>query len=1093
MPNYNFYDVFYGSPLRFQQFACAVLSVREKCVFQRFGEGKDGGIDGLFVSGDERIILQVKRTEAKGKALLGILRGERQRLRPGQCSRYILVISTRSISDKWKKEIQKLLPEIVSTNDIITGEDLNGYLELPEYAHIEKAYHELWLNSGNYLETLLAKRMSADILKRSKVKLNLVAEEKRTFIETEIFAQALDILRAHQRVLISGEPGVGKTAHARCLADYCIQMDGYEELYFVNSIEEIEQILGEGNGRKIIIFDDFWGHGPFSESRIELNGERRMQELFRVLPYYPDVRLIFTTREFVLQQGLLHFPELEEVSRMNKVALRLDTYTLPQKAEILYRHLDAAELGYDYIKAIFERREDIIYCEAYSPRSVAYFLENVHAGGKSPREYAEMMVEYVKSPSVYFEKIFVQFSYGAKLICMLLVLSEEEIRVEPELKEEFMAVADACGDKVAKEEFVNYLRELEGAFTEIKPSSWAEETVLDFLNHSIRDFVNDYLKRNIRAYEMLFAEKCIYFNQLIYMSSELDLSQACRHRVMERLVSERNRLKYSFVWSMDVDRYYSVNAFSWEYEHNKIWQLYVQCRERHDPQLYQFLCAYCDRLIEKLYKNEIERSEMEAVANIIPAMCEMGWETDRQKLLRAYYENINWTADLDMMRYLRPCCPEYFDEFTSGHFEEIQKRLPGLILQDIEYYLDEWDGEERIDDLMDDAPLLFKEYGMEYSEEFEQLMYESAERERPSKGRYKTSIPRAVKREAAKYKAERQNYKAAEKQAEEWLLPRIKYLSSRKIKEIQRAMGKDYRRGWLTKGAFTEDDFMLVMDYLETQKAVPRREDVFYRGLIQFLTEEWSPHEVQALCKIARNLIEKDDFYFTEKEAAQYCGTVQGLPEKMSACGIVRRTGRWLHFWNRTFMLYLAARSVRDMDEHEKEQYYGEELWENWESARESGWTAYLADNDREALIRYLAAPCFSRYLEKIPGRSRQTREEWLMRQMQWEWQIVNDGGPHRRIITAAAVLKVLEVLEELECSIKDDAYDAFQETGEEGMNKGWLRSFGKEESGSIWVEAVDLLASKAGRGILIEKGCFDAVGKILDVMVQYAADHHRM
>lgn len=484
---------------------------------------------------------------------------------------------------------------------------------------------------------------------------------------------------------------------------------------------------------------------------------------------------------------------------------------------------------------------------------------------------------------------------------------------------------------------------------------------------------------------------------------------------------------------------------------------------------------------------------MEAVANIIPAMCEMGWETDRQKLLRAYYENINWTADLDMMRYLRPCCPEYFDEFTSGHFEEIQKRLPGLILQDIEYYLDEWDGEERIDDLMDDAPLLFKEYGMEYSEEFEQLMYESAERERPSKGRYKTSIPRAVKREAAKYKAERQNYKAAEKQAEEWLLPRIKYLSSRKIKEIQRAMGKDYRRGWLTKGAFTEDDFMLVMDYLETQKAVPRREDVFYRGLIQFLTEEWSPHEVQALCKIARNLIEKDDFYFTEKEAAQYCGTVQGLPEKMSACGIVRRTGRWLHFWNRTFMLYLAARSVRDMDEHEKEQYYGEELWENWESARESGWTAYLADNDREALIRYLAAPCFSRYLEKIPGRSRQTREEWLMRQMQWEWQIVNDGGPHRRIITAAAVLKVLEVLEELECSIKDDAYDAFQETGEEGMNKGWLRSFGKEESGSIWVEAVDLLASKAGRGILIEKGCFDAVGKILDVMVQYAADHHRM
>ena len=82
-------------------------------------------------------------------------------------------------------------------------------------------------------------------------------------------------------------------------------------------------MLGEGNGKKIIIFDDFWGHGSFSESRIELNGDRRLQEIFRALPYYPDVRLIFMTREFVLQQGLRQFPELEEISEINKVTLRL--------------------------------------------------------------------------------------------------------------------------------------------------------------------------------------------------------------------------------------------------------------------------------------------------------------------------------------------------------------------------------------------------------------------------------------------------------------------------------------------------------------------------------------------------------------------------------------------------------------------------------------------------------------------------------------------------------------------------------------------------------------------------------------------------
>ena len=135
---------------------------------------------------------------------------------------------------------------------------------MPEYAHIEKAYPELWLNSGNYLETLLEKHISREILNHSQLGIKRMEVEKKTFIETQIFAEALGILRTHQRVIISGEPGAGKTAHAVCLADFSIRIDGYEELYFVNSLKDIEQLLGEGNGKKIIIFDDFWGHGSFS-------------------------------------------------------------------------------------------------------------------------------------------------------------------------------------------------------------------------------------------------------------------------------------------------------------------------------------------------------------------------------------------------------------------------------------------------------------------------------------------------------------------------------------------------------------------------------------------------------------------------------------------------------------------------------------------------------------------------------------------------------------------------------------------------------------------------------------------------------------
>lgn len=1087
MPNYNFYDVFYASPLRFQQFACAVMSVRENCVFQRFGEGRDGGIDGLYIADGERTILQAKRTAATGRALMGILRGERRRLQAGVCSRYILVLSARSIPDEQKEEIRALFPEIRSTNDIVTGEDLNGYLELPEYAHIEKEYHEFWLRSGNYLEALLEKHMTRDILIRSEARIRLTEKEKKTFIETELFADALEILRAYQRVIISGEPGAGKTAHAVCLADYCVRIDGYKELYFVNSLEEIERILSADNEKKVVVFDDFWGHGSFSESRVELNADRRMQELFRVLPHYPNVRLIFTTREFVLQQGLVSFPELEEMSGADKITLRLGDYTLPQRAGILYRHLDAVDLGYEYVEAVFERREAIIHCEAYSPRSVGYFLENVPAEGKEPSEYAEMMVEYVRAPYKYFESIFAQLSYGAKLICLLLLLAEDEIRVDPELKKEFMAVADACGDKADKEKFTNYLRELEGAFTEIKNSFYAgdEELVLDFLNHSIRDFMKDYLDSHIEAYEMMFAEKCIYYNQLVYMASEMNISDPCRRIILDRMIEERNQLKYSFVFNMDVDYYYSADASAWEYESNKIWQLYRLCRKRYDERVYRFLEKYCGKLVEGLYEAKLERSQMETLIDMITPMQEMGWQPDGKKLLKAYYDNIRWASELDMLKVLRPCCPEYFDEFMAEHLDEIRERLPGLILEDIEYYLDEWDGDERIDTLISDAPLMFSSYGIKYTKGYEKEMYKAAEREVPRRDRI--VMPKAIQNSEPKYKIEQQNYKAAARQAEEWFRPKIRYLSPRKIKEIERSCGKGYRRGWLTNGEFTVEDFMIVMDYLGRLPEIPRAKDVFYEGLTEFLTEEWTCFERQALWRVARKLLERNGFYFTEKEAGRYSGS-DTLTKKMTGSGIVRRTGRWYHFWNQEMMLYLAAQSIRGMDDEKKAAYYQGDVWEKWYPAQESGWAAYLAENDREDFIRYLAAPRSARFLKEIPGRSRKAREEWLMQELSWEWKIHWDGGQEPSVITSVNCLKPLEIFGEIEWESMGAAYDVFDQAAADGVKEGTLKRYGREvqadkAQGNIKVHIRDLLSSKTAQNYLREKGCYDAMGKVLDAM----------
>ena len=212
MPNFDFNAAFSLIPLRFQQFACAVVSRREGMIFQRFGAGKDGGIDGLASTKDGRIIIHAKCTETKGRELLRVLKREAKKAEELECSRYILVLSSKANPDK--AEIRLLFSHIKDDADIITGVDLNGYLELPEYADIEFAYPELWLCSGNQLEKMLSDAVLKRIKSGAAIKWKQLQEVSPVFVSTPAFFDAIRILENNRRVIISGAPGAGKTTHA---------------------------------------------------------------------------------------------------------------------------------------------------------------------------------------------------------------------------------------------------------------------------------------------------------------------------------------------------------------------------------------------------------------------------------------------------------------------------------------------------------------------------------------------------------------------------------------------------------------------------------------------------------------------------------------------------------------------------------------------------------------------------------------------------------------------------------------------------------------------------------------------------------------
>lgn len=142
-----------------------------------------------------------------------------------------------------------------------------------------------------------------------------------------------------------------------------------------------------------------------------------------------------------------------------------------------------------------------------------------------------------------------------------------------------------------------------------------------------------------------------------------------------------------------------------------------------------------------------------------------------------------------------------------------------------------------------EVPELFQKYNIVYTEEFVQSMYTTAERPFPKKQRKSKNRTADKEEVVSRYKVEQLDYKKTVQRAEKWILPKVRYLTAKEIKKLERDAGKDYRRGYLTQGVFTREVFILVLEYLEQIPKIPLQEDVLYEGLADFLLGDWTSEE----------------------------------------------------------------------------------------------------------------------------------------------------------------------------------------------------------------------------------------------------------
>ncbi|RDE51595.1 MAG: hypothetical protein DVS81_05410 [Candidatus Accumulibacter meliphilus] len=483
MSDYDF------KPLNDKEFEilCAdLIGEVEGTRIERFKVGRDAGVDGrFFASEGKEVILQCKHwCNTPLRQLVSALETkEKPKLDKLKPNRYLLAVSN-SLSRADKKTIYRALtPHIASESDIYGKEDLNDLLK--GKPHIEQKHYKLWLHSSSVLRHIF----NSAIVGRSAFSLQEIIRSSSRYVVTANHQAALNILAKLGVVIITGEPGVGKTTLADHLCLHYVVQD-FVYLKVADDIREAESAFDPEN-KQVIYFDDFLGRNYLDALRGH-EGSHITQFIRRVAAN-KNKRFVLTSRSTILNQGKFLIDSLEHSNiHRNEYEIKIQSLTKLDKAQILYNHIWHSGLDNEYVEELyFDRRyRQIIGHKNFNPRLISLVTDVTRLDAYPPADYWKYIVHSLTNPSQVWENPFVvQHDDFARAIIFLVVLNGHAIDESTlaEAYHRFIALRENQ-HLHGRHEFQSNIRLLTGSFLNRAISSHGPSTI-DLFNPSIADYV----------------------------------------------------------------------------------------------------------------------------------------------------------------------------------------------------------------------------------------------------------------------------------------------------------------------------------------------------------------------------------------------------------------------------------------------------------------------------------------------------------------------------------------------------------------------------------------------------------------------------
>jgi GTPase SAR1 family protein len=475
----------------FEEIVIDLLSADFGWRLERFKPGKDQGIDGRwFLPDGAEAVVQCKHYVGSGfqSLLRSIVKVEKPKLEILKPARYLLATSVPLSRANKDVLVKALAPFVLRADDILGSDDLNQLLL--RHPQIETAHYKLWLASTAVLQRIA----NHPILGRSTAELEEVKARSHVFVSTADHQTAREQLANSHVLILTGEPGVGKTTIARQLVlEHVVR--GYELVSIEEDVSEAEGAF-DPQRKQVFYFDDFLG-------RTYLEALRTKQDS-HIATFVARVvrdrskRMILTSRSNILNQGS-SISDILSRSFGDKSRFEVSVSNLSklERARILYNHLWHGELDERFVDELYLNRRymSVIAHKNFNPRLIAFIVDAERLTTQLPENYWSYVVRTLSNPTEVWSHFFEsQLSQECRDLAFFVALSGTRT-TEPDLKHAFLSqeLESKSHLGIVNHAFVKAVKHATGSVLNrtIDQSGIATYTLF---NASIADYALRYLK-----------------------------------------------------------------------------------------------------------------------------------------------------------------------------------------------------------------------------------------------------------------------------------------------------------------------------------------------------------------------------------------------------------------------------------------------------------------------------------------------------------------------------------------------------------------------------------------------------------------------